>query len=60
MPVCSFMAIEIMVRVFANGPEYRALIPCRVKKKTQNTVLDTALLNTYNLPIKGKLEQSRE
>ena len=35
-----------MVRVFANGPEDRGLIPGRIVPKTQKMVIDGALLNT--------------
>ena len=51
-----------MSRVFANGLGDRGSIPGRVMPKTQNMVLDAALLNTqhYKVRIKGKVEQSRE
>ena len=51
-----------MVRVFANSPGDRDLIPRRVIPKTQKMVLDAALLNTqhYKVLIKGKVEPSRE
>ena len=51
-----------MNRMFANGPGDRGSIPCRVVPKTQNMVVDAALLNTqyYKVSIKGKEEQSRE
>ena len=50
-----------MSRVFANGPGDRGSIPCRVKPKTQKTVLDAVLLNTqqYKVSIKRKVEQTR-
>ena len=55
-------AIGIMVRVFANGPGDRDLIPGQVIPKTQKMVLDATLLNTqhYKVHSKGKVEQSRE
>ena len=48
--------------VFAIGPGDRDSIPGRYKLKTQNMVLDTALLNTqhYKVRIKGKVELSSE
>ena len=48
-------------RVFANDPELWGSIPGRVTPKTQNMVLDAALLNTqhYKIKIKGKVEQPR-
>ena len=51
-----------MGRVFANGPEDLSSIPGRVIPMTLKMVLDTSLLNTqqYNVPINGKVEQSRE
>ena len=39
--------IGLAVRVFANGPEDLGSIPGRVIAKTQKTVLDASLLNTY-------------
>ena len=47
---------------FANGPGDRGSNPGRVMPKTQNMVLDAALLNTqhYQERIKGKVEQSSE
>ena len=55
-------AINLMSRVFANGPGDRGSIPGRVIPKTQKMLLDVALLNTqyYKVRIKGKVEQSRE
>ena len=47
-----------MSKVCASGPGDRTLIP--VIPKTQKMVLDAALLNTQNLKIKGKVEQSKE
>ena len=59
--VCVNRAINLMSRVFNNGPGDRGLITGRVIPKTQKMVLDTTLLNTqhYKVPIKGKVEQSR-
>ena len=55
-------AIDLISNVFANGPEDRGSIPGRFIPKTQNMVLDAALLNTqhYKVRIKGKGEQSKE
>ena len=39
-------AIDIMVRVFANGPGDRGSIPGPVILKTQKIVLDAALFST--------------
>ena len=57
-----YRAINLMSRVFANGPAEMGSIPGRVIPKTQKMVLDTALLNTqyYKVRIKGKVEPSRE
>ena len=54
------MPIDLVRRVFANGPGDQGPIPGRVIPKTQNMVLDTSLLNTqyYNIRIKGKVEKS--
>ena len=51
-----------MSRVFANGPGDLSSIPGWVILKTQNMVLDAALLNTqhFKVHIKGKMEQSME
>ena len=51
-----------MSRVFANGSGDQGSLPCRVIPKTQNMVLDAALLNTqhYKIRIKDKVEQLRE
>ena len=48
-------AIDLMSRVFANGPVDWCSIPGRVIAKTQKMVLDAILLNTQH-----KVEQSRE
>ena len=52
--------IDLMVRVFANGPGNLGSIPGHVIPKTLKMVLDTSLLNTqqYKIRIKGKVEQS--
>ena len=51
-------AIGLMSRVFTNGPGDRDSIPGRVLPKTQEMVLDAALLSTqhYKVSIKGKEE----
>ena len=57
-----YRLIDLVGRVFANGPGNLVSIPGRVVPKTLKIVLDTALLNTqqYKVRIKGKVEQSRE
>ena len=45
-----------MSRVFTNGPGDRSSIPGQIIPKTQNMVLDAALLHIQQ----GKVEQSRE
>ena len=52
----------LMSRVFVNGPGGRSSIPGRVIPKTQNIVLDAALLSIQHnkVRIKGKVDQSRE
>ena len=52
--------IDIMVRVFANGPGDLGSILGQVISKTQKLVLDASLLNTqhYKIRIKGKVGQS--
>ena len=54
--------IGLMSRVFANGLGDQGSILGRVIPKTQELLLDSALLNTqhYKVRIKGKVEQSRE
>ena len=54
--------IDIMVRVFANGPGDLGSIPGRVIPKTQKMVLDATLLNTqhHKVKIKNKVEEFRE
>ena len=51
-----------MVRVFASGPGDLGSISGRIIQKTQNMVLDAALLSTqyFKVRIKVKEEQSRE
>ena len=51
-----------VVRVFGNGPVDLGSILGRVISKTQKMELDATKLNTqhYKVPIKGKMEQSRE
>ena len=61
--ICKFeLAIGLMSRVFANGPEDWGSIPGWVIPKTQKMVLDVALLNTqhYKVKIKGIVEQPWE
>ena len=52
--------IDLVGRVFVNGPGDLGSIPGRVIPKTLKMVLDTSLLNTqqYKVYIKGKVEQS--
>ena len=47
---------------FANGPGDRGSIPGRVTPKTQQMVLDAALLNTqyYKVRIRCKVEESKK
>ena len=54
-PISEPLAIGLMSRVFANGPEDQGSIPGRVIPKTQKMVLDATLLNTqyYKVRIKG-------
>ena len=54
--------IDLMSRVFDNGPGDLGSIPGRIIPKTLKMVLDTSLLNTqqYKVRIKDKVEQSRE
>ena len=55
-------AIDIMVRVFANGPGDLSSIPGGAILKTQKMVLDAPLLpiQHYKVQIKGKVGQSWE
>ena len=57
-----YRTIELVGRVFTNGPGDLSLIPGNVILKTLKMVLDTSLLNTqqYKLCIKGKVEQFEE
>ena len=52
--------IELVSRVFANGPGDLGSIPGRVIPKTLKIVLDASLLYTqqYKVRIKGKVEIS--
>ena len=52
--------IDLMSTVFSDGPRDRG--PIQFIQKTQKMVLNAALRNTqhYMVPIKGKVEQSRE
>ena len=54
--------IDLVGRVFANGPGDLGSIPGRVIPKTLKIVFDTSLLNTqqYKVRIDGKVDQSRE
>ena len=54
--------IDLVVRVFVNGPGDLGSIQGRVIPKTFKMVLDTSLLNSqyYKVRIEGKVEQSRE
>ena len=54
--------IDLVGRVFANGPDDLGSIPRRVTPKTLKMVLDTSLLNSqqYKVRIEGKVKQSRE
>ena len=54
--------IDLVGRVFANGPGGLGSIPGRFITKTLKMVLVTSLLNTrqYKVCIEGKVEQSRE
>ena len=54
--------LQLVGRVFANGPGDQGSIPGRVIPKTLKMVLDTSLLNSqqYKVRIKGKVEQCRE
>ena len=64
MYVCMYVCIciDLMRKVFANGPGDRVSTPGRVIPKTLKMVLNVALLNIhhYKLRIKSKVEQSRE
>ena len=56
------MLIDLVGRVFANGPGDLCSIPGHVMPKTLKMVLDTYLLNTqqYKVRINDKVEKSRE
>ena len=57
-----YIMLQVVGRVFANGPGDLGSIPGRIIPKTLKMVNDTPLLNTrhYKVHIKGKVEQSRE
>ena len=57
-----YRLIDLVGRVFTNGPGNLGSIPCRVIPKTLKMVLDTSLLNIqqHKVRIKGKVEQCRE
>ena len=57
--VIEYLAIGLMSRVFANGPGDLGSIPGRVIPKTQEMLLDSALLNTQ-VRIKSKVKQGME
>ena len=54
--------LDILSRVFANGPGDLGSIPGHVIPKTLKMILDTSLLYTqqYKIRIKGKVEQSTQ
>ena len=52
--------IGLVGRVFSNGPGELGSIPGRVIPKTLKMLLDTSLLYTHKVPIKSKVEKSRE
>ena len=54
--------IELVGRVFTNGPRDQGSVPSHIIPKTLKMVLDTSLLITqqYKVKIKGQVEQSRE
>ena len=54
--------IDLVGRVFANGPGDLGSIPGHVIPKTLKMVIDVSVLNThqYKVRIKGKVRQSRE
>ena len=60
--IYSIRLIDLVGRVFANGPGDLGSIPGWVMPKTFKMVLDISFLNTqqYKVCIKGKVEQSRE
>ena len=65
MSVCLSLSLSIYIyegRVFSIGQGDLDSIPGRVIPNILIMVLDTSLLNIqqYNLPIKGKVEQSRK
>ena len=54
-----YLFIDLVSRVFINGPRDMGSIPGHDIPKTFKMVLDTSLLNTH-VRIKSKVEQSRE
>ena len=54
------LLIGLVGRVLTNGPGDLGSIPGWVIPKTLKMVLDASLLNTQQVGIKGKVEQSRE
>ena len=67
IPICRiifvhYTLIDLMSRMFANGPGDWVSIPGLVIPKTSKMVLDAALLNTqyYKAWIKGKVKKSKE
>ena len=58
----NYSLIDLVGRVFSNGPGDQGSVPGHVIPKTSKMVLDAALLNTqhYKACIKGKVEQSGE
>ena len=46
--------VRMMVRVFTNGPGELGSIPVRIIPKTQEMVLDAALLNTQHYKVRIK------
>ena len=61
-PLGKYQTIDLMGRVFTNGPGDRGSILGQVIPKTQKMLVEATLLNTqhYKVQIKGKVEQSRE
>ena len=50
-PVIYNRPIDIMVKVFANGPGDQGSIPGQVIPKTQKMVLDASMLNTQDYKV---------
>ena len=57
-----YQLIDLVGRVFANGPGDLCSVQGCVIPKTLKMVLNSSFLNTqrYKVRIKGKVEQSRE